>query len=222
VWWLLVPVVGLVGKAVYDAISDSAPPPPAPRKKTTLELNLARLGSLVRGRSGYKVAIVGQPGAGKSSLLKKMTDGKVRPLPVVGVQTDATDWSLDAACDLVGSFENFSFVDVPGYDTVSHPLNVVMTGFPFGEFDCFVFVLRGKLRSADEMMFKAIIRSGVKCCIARSYSDSLEPEEVAVAEKDVRGRLELDKSVPVQFFSNRTGTGVAELFQAIRGRCGVP
>lgn len=219
-WWLLVPVVGLVGKAVYDAISDSDPPP-APRKKTPLESNLVRLGPMIRGRSGYKVAIVGQPGAGKSSLLKKMTDGKIRPLPVVGVQTDATDWSVDASCDLVGGYENFSFVDVPGYDTASHPLNLVMAGFPFGAFDCFVFVLRGKLRAADELMFKAIIRSGVRCFIARSYSDSLEQEEVVAAENDLRLRLGLDKSVPVQFFSNRTGSGVAELFRAIRHSCGV-
>lgn len=220
-WWFLAPVIGLVGKVVYDAISESDSPP-APRKKTILELNLARLGSLVRERSGYKVAIVGQPGAGKSSLLKKMTHGKVLPLPLVGIQTDATDWSLDPACDLIGTYENFSFVDVPGYDTASHPLNLVMAGFPFRSFDCFVFVLRGKLRAADEAMFKAIVRSGVKCYIARSYADSLEPEEVAQAEMDLRGRLELDRSASVQFFSNRTGSGVAELFKSVRAGCGAP
>lgn len=103
-WWLAIPVIGLVGKVIYDAVTDEYEAP-SPRRKTTLELNLERLEKQLRSHSGYKIAILGQPGAGKSSLLKKMTNGKVKPLPVIGTQTDATDWSSDTACNLLSVYE---------------------------------------------------------------------------------------------------------------------
>ena len=96
--WLAIPFAVILGKVIYDA--SSSPSPPAP-EKTVLQKNLLRLGSLLRKEPGYKVAILGQPGAGKSSLLKKMTKGQVTPLPVIGIQTDATDWSQDHACALL-------------------------------------------------------------------------------------------------------------------------
>ena len=128
-WWLAIPVIGLVGKAIYDAVTDEDEAP-SPRRKTTLELNLERLEEQLRSHSGYKIAILGQPGAGKSSLLKKMTNGKVKPLPVIGAQTDATDWSSDTACNLLSVYERYVFADVPGYDTSSHPLYVFSSSFP--------------------------------------------------------------------------------------------
>ena len=73
-WWLAIPVIGLVGKAIYHAVTDEDEAP-SPRRKTTLELNLERLEEQLKSHSGYKIAILGQPGAGKSSLLKKVEWG---------------------------------------------------------------------------------------------------------------------------------------------------
>ena len=166
-WWLAIPVIGLVGKAIYDAVTDEDEAP-SPRRKTTLELNLERLEEQLQSHSGYKIAILGQPGAGKSSLLKKMTNGKVKPLPVIGAQTDATDWSSDTACNLLSVYERYVFADVPGYDTSSHPLYVFSSSFPFRHFDAFIFVIHGKLHSSDEDVFRLISRSGKRISIAKS------------------------------------------------------
>lgn len=214
-WWLVIPVIGLVGKAIYDVITDEDEAP-SPRRKTTLELNLERLEEQVRSHSGYKIAILGQPGAGKSSLLKKMTNGKVKPLPVIGTQTDATDWSSDTACNLLSVYENYAFADVPGYDTSSHPLHAFASSFPFKHFDAFIFVIHGKLHSSDEDIYRLIARSGKKISIAKSFSDSIESTDVMSVEKDIRMRLSLSDSASVLFFSNRTGDGIESVFNSIR------
>ncbi|MEF8759171.1 MAG: GTPase [Candidatus Accumulibacter sp. UW25] len=222
-WWLAIPLIGLVGKAVYDAVTDEdeIPPPRSfPPKKikthTILELNLVRLGDQVRSHSGYKIAILGQPGAGKSSLLKKMTNSKVKPLPVIGAQTDATDWSRDVACNLLSVYENYSFADVPGYDTWSHPLKAFSSYFPFRYFDAYIFVVHGKLHSSDEDVFRLIAGSGRKICIARSFCDNIESDDIKSVENDIRTRLSCSDSAPILFFSNRTGTGVDSVFDSVR------
>lgn len=214
-WLLAIPVIGLVGKAIYDAVTDEDEAP-SPRRKTTLELNLERLEEQVRSHSGYKIAILGQPGAGKSSLLKKMTNGKVKPLPVIGAQTDATDWSSDAACNLLSVYESYVFADVPGYDTSSHPLYAFLSYFPFGHFDAFIFVIHGKLHASDEDVFRIIAGSGKKISIAKSFSDSLESDDIMYVENDIRTRLSLSDSDPILFFSNRTGDGIESVFNSIQ------
>jgi predicted GTPase len=214
-WWLAIPIIGLVGKAVYDAINDEDIKP-SPRRKTTLELSFVRLERELQSQKRYKVAILGQPGSGKSSLLKKMTNSKVKPLPIIGVQTDATDWSSDASCNLLSVYEDYAFADVPGYDTSSHPLNIFFSSFPFQHFDAFIFVIHGKLHSSDEDIFRLIAKHGKKICIAKSFSDSLQSGDIKPVEDDIRRRLSISNSNPILFFSNRTGEGIDFVFKSIQ------
>jgi GTPase Era involved in 16S rRNA processing len=213
-WWLLIPPGIWIGKKIYDAVTEDDTP--APRRKSTLEQNIERLKNQLHSHSGRKIAIIGQPGAGKSSLLKKMTNGKVVPLPVIGTQTDATSWADDSECNLLSHYEHHVFVDVPGYDTSSHPVHVFSTSFPFDEFDAFIFVIHGKLHSSDENIFRLMMQSKKPLCVARSFSDSLEANEKIPVENDIRVRLSLHKSHPIFLFSNRTGEGIEAVFNSTR------
>jgi len=213
-FWIALPIIGVIGKIIYDAVTDDNEST-SPRKKSILELNLERLYNQTFSSAGYKIAIIGQPGAGKSSLLKKMTKGKVKPLPIIGAQTDATDWSNDVNCNLLSIYENYVFVDVPGYDTLAHPICDFLSYFPFKNFDAFIFVIHGKLHSSDESIFQLIKNSGKKIFIASSFADSLDDNEMKLVEHDIKTRLSISNSNPILFFSNRTGHGIEPIFNAI-------
>jgi predicted GTPase len=209
-WWLVIPVIGVVGKAIYDAAASSDKP--ASQNKTLLELNLSRLKRELGSCSGQKIAILGQPGAGKSSLLKRMTNNKAVPEPVIGTQTDATCWAKNLLCPLLSSFESYIFSDVPGYDTVSHPAPVFSELFPFANFDAFIFVCNGKLYSADEEIFRLAASSGKPICIARSFSDGLDSDEKSFVQNDINSRFRISGDrIPIIFFSNRSGDGIYEI-----------
>ncbi|AUT75752.1 hypothetical protein C2L64_46350 [Paraburkholderia hospita] len=182
-----------------------------------LRFNIKRLGKELARVPGRKVAIFGQPGAGKSSLLKNMTDAQVRPLPCIGSQTDATDWSTDPACELLSFHEREVYVDAPGHDTLNHPVNAFAPNFPFAAFDAFVFVISGKLHDADCLMFQRAMESRKSMCIARSFAESLTVEEAVAVERDLRRKLAAPAKLKFVFFSNRTREGVKHVQRFAKG-----
>jgi GTPase Era involved in 16S rRNA processing len=213
-WWLIpIAVVG-VGKVIYDALSDE-PVRSRPRQKTVLESNLERLSVQLRSQNGKKIAILGQPGAGKSSLLKGMTGGAVEPPPVIGTQTDATNWSNEANCSLLSRYQEYVFADVPGYDTESHPTAAFLSYFPWDQFDAFILVVGGKLHLADESIYRYVAQQSKKVFLARSFSESLSESDRAAAESDIRARLSAPADTQFVFFSNRSGEGVSDIYRAI-------
>lgn len=228
-FWLAIPVVAVVGKLIYDAVTeDDAPPPAPPREKTVLESNLERLrGELMQARGQRRVAVLGQPGAGKSSLLRKMSRNEVTPPPLVGVQTDATNWAESRGVNLLCRWKDFVFADVPGYDTASHPLDVMLgpvawpfpmflpSGLPFDQFDAFVLVVRGKLHAADERMHARLAQLGRPVVVVRSFAESLEPQEREAVRRDLRERLGCGEDTPIVFASNRSGEGVQEVLRCL-------
>ena len=77
-------------------------------------------------------------------------------------------------------------------------------------------MIHGKLHSSDEDIFRLIDRSGKKISIAKSFSDSLERDDIKSVEHDIRTRLSLSNSASILFFSNRTGDGIESVFNSIR------
>ncbi len=214
--WLVIPAIGLAGKLAYDALK-SRPATSTGRHKglTTLERNLQRLEGELQAIGHGRVAVIGQPGAGKSSLIRKMTHNRVRPLPKIGAQTDATNWSQSRDVRMVFKYRKINFIDVPGYNTETHPADVMQDGFPFWEIDVFIFVLAEKLRDADEEMFRRIALSGKPVCVCYSFADNHDDAARKKISRDVRKRLHLARGHALAFFSNKTEEGIEEIFMAI-------
>lgn len=59
---------------------------------TLLEKNFIELKNKLDDENKIKILIIGQPGAGKSSLLQYVTNNECTPKPLIGQRTDATDW----------------------------------------------------------------------------------------------------------------------------------
>lgn len=215
-WWLVIPGVAVLGKLVYDAVTeDDATAVVYRRTKTVLEENLDRLRTELARSTGRRVAVLGQPGAGKSSLLRELSCNQAVPLPLVGQQTDATNWAEDRDAKLLCRWRDFVFADVPGYDTASHPTRVMLDAFPFASFDTFVFMVRGKVREADQRLYARLERQGQPVIVVRSFAESLDADERASVRQDLWKQLGCCMGAHVVFSSNRTGEGVQDVLQRI-------
>ncbi|WP_419882247.1 GTPase [Peribacillus sp. B-H-3] len=206
------PFKRLMKSADYSASSHK----PKPNiRKSVLEENFSRLERVLDGSEKKAIAIIGQPGAGKSSLLLKLTNGQCTPKPVIGQGTDATDWSRDPQANLFYDYNGSLYIDTPGYDTLAHPLKGYRDYLPFDRFDVILFSVRGKIHGSDEEMFESILeksRRTSSIVLIRSYSDDLTDEEKASIEQDFHLKFRYTRyNIPLIFVSNRYGEGIDEL-----------
>lgn len=108
------------------------------------------LDSIRQNENSYaKIAVVGQPGAGKSSLINNLLGQRVAE---TGQATDVTK--------TVNEYEyNFQKIfDFPGYGTEMFRFGDWKAKFQPQRYDVFVFVFKGKLRDADNNLFAELER----------------------------------------------------------------
>ncbi len=184
-------------------------------KRTTLDQNFIMLRSLLEQSRQKKVALVGQPGAGKSSLLLKLTDGKCEPPPKIGVETNATDWSRNESIDFIHSYASIDWIDVPGYGTQTHPIKSYQTYFPIDLCQVILFVIQGKIQQSDEQMFQTLFnlsKHSCKVAIIRTLSEHLSKQDQMEIQKDLEAKLLYNRNnIPLYFISNRTMMGIEEV-----------
>ncbi|RMD82581.1 MAG: hypothetical protein D6815_08875 [Candidatus Dadabacteria bacterium] len=159
------------------------------------------------------VALFGQPGAGKSSLINKLVG---RPLATVGQKTDQTVQAQ------IVEWEGLRLVDLPGYGTSKFPPNAWIKKFDPRSFDMFLCVFSGKFHSADTKMFHDLEAKGRTCLFVRQKSDTIwqegKSQEELRAEIVEDVRRQVGKSVDVYFVSCVSGEGLGDLSDAIFAR----
>lgn len=157
-------------------------------------------------RITVSVALFGQPGAGKSSLINKIIGKKVAD---VGVETDKT---VEAA-----SYEakGLHFVDLPGYGTTNFPKESYLQKFEIQKFDLFLCVTSGKLHQADSEFFQELARHGKACVFVVNKHDELWEDDEPIEDLEQRKvqdiRKHLGLPVKVIFTSCRKNTGLDAL-----------
>ena len=114
------------------------------------------------------IALFGQPGSGKSSLINELVGEKVAE---VSATTDTTKKAQ------IVEFNDVIFVDLPGYDTSTFPSNKYFDSFSPFQYDLFICVFSNKLVQADKDFFRQIHLSLRECIFVRNKVDSLYDAE---------------------------------------------
>lgn len=159
------------------------------------------------------IALFGQPGAGKSSLINRIVGHKVAE---VGVETDKT---VDLAWY---EAKGLRFGDLPGYGTSRFPKDEYWDKFNLDQFDLFLCVSSGKLHQADTELFRKLLDRNKVCIFVSNKHDELWEEGVTTVELESRKKADIGAQVgrPVKlvFTSCRNGKGLDELISAIYER----
>jgi predicted GTPase len=119
-------------------------------------------------KTTVSVALFGQPGAGKSSLINRLVG---RTVAEVGVETDKTvklEWYES---------NGLNFADLPGYGTANFPAETYFEDFNISQFDLFLCVTNGKFRKADTEFFQELKRIGKTCIFVFNQRNSLHQED---------------------------------------------
>ncbi len=162
-----------------------------------------------------KIALVGQPGAGKSSVINKLIG---KELFETGVHTDTTVESKEV------SWQDLKIADLPGYDTKRFPFEKWCEEFRVEDYDLYLFVFAGKLHDADTKLFTKFKEwNNVRkhpYFIVRNKEDNIWADGKTLEElkkeiaQDVRSKMG-DNDTKVHFTSCKTGTGFEELKEDI-------
>lgn len=157
------------------------------------------------------IALFGQPGCGKSSLINRLTGQK---LALEGVRNDVTTERQEF------EWNGLSLVDLPGYDTARFPADEYLDRFRVLDFDLLLCVFDGKFHQADTELFHEVAQRGKTCLFVRNKHDTLwqDGKELADLEQEIADNVaaQVGARQPVYFTSCRLNTGLGALEQAIK------
>lgn len=161
-------------------------------------------------KNPLKIALFGQPGSGKSSIINALVGGNV-------VETGpTTDKTIEAE---IVMWNELLLVDLPGYGTTKFPTNDFFKKFEIDKFDLFLCVTSGKFHSADTDFFSELQNNGKICLFIRNKSDAIWDEHKSTDElkneiiTDTRKQIKSD--VKLNFTSCKDDIGIKELSENI-------
>jgi GTP-binding protein EngB required for normal cell division/uncharacterized protein (DUF697 family) len=157
------------------------------------------------------VAVFGQPGAGKSSLINCLTG---RNQAQVGNKNDITVEEKSY------EWNGLYLVDLPGYGTSRFPSSSYMKKFNIKKFDFFLCVFSGvRLKEDDIAFFKKLNEIGKNCLFVCNKTDTLWEDGKTLGEiqKEIQENLTQEIGVKeyVYFTSCRKKEGLDELTKDI-------
>jgi GTP-binding protein EngB required for normal cell division len=194
--------------------SQRGPPPPRHMGLMTLQQEAERLRAELEklDQVRVRVALFGQPGAGKSSLINALVG---REVAVTGERTDTT---VDAHSY---HHDGVVYTDLPGFGTTRFPADTYWERFKLDEQDLLLCVKDSKFSDADDrMFFEQLWTRGKVCLFVHNKSDTLwsntkTTEEIrAELSRDLEERL-APRTARLVFASCRTKEGLDELERAI-------
>lgn len=156
------------------------------------------------------IALFGQPGAGKSSLINKLTGQKVAQ---TGTKTDCT---VDTK---FVKWNGMNLVDLPGYGTEKFPEDKYFEQFDVLKFDLFLCVFSDKFHQADTKFFYRLKENNKACVFVRNKHDSIweEGKSIDALEREIIDDLNkhVRTNVDLTFTSCQNNKGIDALSKKI-------
>lgn len=157
------------------------------------------------------VALFGQPGAGKSSLINCLTgqnQAEVGNKNDITVEEKSYEWN------------GLYLVDLPGYGTSRFPASTYMEKFKIEKFDFFLCIFSGvRLKEDDIAFFKKLRNMGKSCLFVCNKTDALWENGKTLSEiqREIQENLRQEVGVQdcVYFTSCRSDEGLDELTTSI-------
>ena len=160
-----------------------------------------------------KMAVIGQPGAGKSTLINALIGKKVAKTgPDTDNTTEATPYEYH--------FQRI--IDLPGYATEKFSFETWKKKFCPEQYDMFLYVFRGKLLKEDNALFTELGQWNTvrkrPLFLIRNFSADIESEEDKKAIiSDVQKQMQSDSIPKIYFVDFRPPRmGLEELSEDIR------
>lgn len=167
------------------------------------------LDEIQKNEAAYtRIAVVGQPGAGKSSLINNLIGHKVAE---TGQMTDVTRKATEY------KFNFLTIVDLPGYGTELFSFDNWKEKFQPQKYDVLIYVFSGKLLEEDNKLFTSIKRWNEDIqrplFLVRNHCTDIDNEDdKRRVKQDVLEKLDYDKALDVYFIDcGRNKTGIDEL-----------
>ncbi len=147
-----------------------------------------------------RIAVVGQPGAGKSSLINNLLGKRVAE---TGQTTDVTTEANEY------EYHFQKIVDLPGYGTKMFKFDDWREKFQPQKYDVYIFVFRGKLHEEDSRLFTEI----------KNYNAERRRPIFLVRNHCTDIETDADKNkIRADIFAKTSGLDVGELFFVDCGR----
>lgn len=173
------------------------------------------------GRKPLRIAVFGQPGAGKSSLINALLGQDVAKVGAeADVTTEARGYAFTNSDSEFTLESGMELWDLPGYGTSKFPAGAFIEKFDVRSFDLFICAVSGKFTDDDDKLLQDVVESGRPYVLASTKFDTrwqpgLTPDEIKqVIRKDFAKHLRTDAGRLV-LVSVKDGTGLEELNAAI-------
>lgn len=138
-------------------------------------------------RRPYRIALLGEAGSGKSSLINRIVGDYVAEIGVIETTRDAQAYPTPHA--------PLTVVDLPGYGTQSRPTEHFIEDFDLRQYDGVLLIYSARIKTDDLQIYQNLKTYNIPCYVVRNSIDIALEGERASGKKNALEYKELVEEI---------------------------